>query len=230
MKEESSKVSFWAYDIFGYLLPGLVLIAGFAKSNQWVYENIHKHWSSGSYADYAIILGIAYTIGHIVSGLSSFILERLLLRHILKYPTQQMFKESDNTSKYIKLFFPGYFRPYSKGFQKSVKDKIKKEFDIEPSEEHDIFWLSWSFVCANHPVAYKRATHFLELYGFSRNMSMSFLMLVPSTWFASWTNTINGYFWSLGALFAAWILFVNYTKLLRRLNDEVYRAFVVSKQ
>jgi hypothetical protein len=230
MKEESSKVSFWAYDIFGYLLPGLVLIVGFAKSNQWVYDNVHLHWTSGSYADYAIILGIAYTIGHLVSGLSSFALERLLLRHILKYPTQQMFKENDNTSKYVKLFFPGYFRPYSKDFQKSVKDKIKKEFDIEPSEEHDLFWLSWSFVCANHPVAYKRATHFLELYGFSRNMSMSFLMLVPSTWFASWTNTMNGYLWSLSALFAAWILFVNYTKLLRRLNDEVYRAFVVSKK
>ena len=40
---------------------------------------------------------------------------------------------------------------------------------------------------------------------------------------------MNGYLWSMGALFAAWILFVNYTKLLRRLNDEVYRAFVVSK-
>ena len=110
-----------------------------------------------------------------MSGLSSFALERLLLRHILKYPTQQMFKESDNTSKYIKLFFPGYFRPYSKIFQSIVREKIKKEFSIEAAEEHDLFWLCWSYVCANHPVAYKRATHFLELYGFSRNMSISFL-------------------------------------------------------
>lgn len=105
MKEESSKVSFWAYDVFGYLLPGLVLIAGYAKSNKWVYDNIHIHWSSGSYADYAIILGVAYTLGHIVSGLSSLILERLLLRRFPKYPTYQMFKPEDDTTKKVKFFF-----------------------------------------------------------------------------------------------------------------------------
>jgi hypothetical protein len=230
MKEESSKVSFWAYDIFGYLLPGLVLIAGYAKSNIWVYDNIHIHWTSGSYADYAIILGVAYTVGHIVSGLSSLILERLLLRRFPKYPTYQMFKPDDDTPKKVKIFFPGYFRPYSKEFQKSVRDKIKTEFNIDDPEEHDLFWLCWSYICLNHPVAYKRATHFLELYGFSRNMSMSFLLLVPATWFASWTDTMNGYVWSFGTLFSAWILFVNYTKLLRRLNDEVYRAFVVASK
>ncbi len=229
MKEESSKVSFWAYDIFGYLLPGLVLIIGLAKSIKWVYDNIHNQLISGSYADYVIILVVAYTIGHILSGLSSYALERLILRHILKWPTQQMFKPNDDTPKYYKILFPGYFRPYSKLFQDNVRDKLKKEFNIEPTQEHDIFWLCWSFVSGNHPVAYKRATHFLELYGFSRNMCMSFLLLVPATWFSDWTNPINGYIWSLGALFAAWILFVNYTKLLRRLNDEVYRAFVVSK-
>lgn len=228
MNEKNPNINFWAYDIFGYLLPGLLLLAGYAKANTCIYEIIHPHWISGKYADYAILLGIAYTLGHLISGLSSFFLERLILRHILKYPTRQMFKENDDTSIFIKFLFPGYFRPYTKVFQNTVKEKIKTEFNIDIMEDHDIFWLCWSFVCINHSVAYRRATHFLELYGFSRNMSMSFLLLVPLSWFSQWNNFINGFLWSISALFIAWILYVNYTKLLRRLNDEVFRAFVVS--
>ncbi len=229
MENQTSKVSFWAYDIFGYLLPGLVLIAGFTKANTWVYKALNSHWNSGNYADYVIILGIAYTLGHIISGLSSFILERLLLRHILKYPTTQMFKENDDTSRLIKFFFPGYFRPYSKEFQEAVKKKIRTIFNINSEQDHDTFWLSWSYICLHNPIAYRRSTHFLELYGFSRNMSMCFLILVTATWFPQWTDAMNGYVWSFGSFLAAWILFVNYTKLLRRLNDEVYRAFAVGK-
>jgi hypothetical protein len=139
-----------------------------------------------------------------------------------------MFKDIDDTPLYVKVLFPGYFRPYTHSFKQLLRARMKGEFGAELEDNHDTFWLAWSFVCANSPVAYRRSTHFLELYGFSRNMSMSFLLLVPSTWFALWTNAMNGYVWSIGASVAAWLLFVNYTKLLRRLNDEVYRAFVVT--
>lgn len=229
MDKEAAKVSFWAYDIFGYLLPGLLLLAGLTVSNKWMASYLGNHWNSQNYADYAIILGIAYIFGHVISGLSSFLLERLFLRHVLGYPTQQMFKEKDDTPKYVKIFFPGYFRPYSQPFRDAVRKKVRKKFTLGVTDDHDLFWLSWSYICAHHPVAYRRATHFLELYGFSRNMAMSFLLLVPSTWLPTWTDTMNGYLWSAGAFSCAWILFVNYTKLLRRLNDETYRAFVVAE-
>jgi hypothetical protein len=222
------KVNFWAYDIFGYSLPGMVLFLGLAASNSWLFDKINDLWTNANYVDYVILAGVAYTFGHVVSGFSSYLLERLILRHLIGYPTSQMFKSTDNTSRIVKLFFPGYFRPYSAAFQDLVRTRMRKLYSANRGDYHDFFWLAWSHVCANHPVAYYRATHFLELYGFSRNMSMTFLLLVPSTWFPTWSNLVNGYLWSFGCLGIATILFLNYTKLLRRLNDEVYRAFVVS--
>lgn len=228
MKDEQTKVSFWAYDIFGYLLPGIILLLGLFASNAWFHEHLYPYLKSGYYTDFAILLVIAYTLGHVISGFSSLTLERLFLRHVLHYPTYQMFKDADDTSKFFKFLFPGYFRPYSSAFRIKMKQKFQRKFRVTPENEHDLFWLCWSSICANHHVAYRRATHFLELYGYSRNMSMVFLLLVPMSWLADWRDITNGYLWSFSALATSWLLFVSYAKLMRRLNDEVYRAFAVS--
>lgn len=91
-----------------------------------------------------------------------------------------------------------------------------------------MFWISFSYISLHHPIAYKRATHFLELYGFSRNMSMSFVFISLLPIFPHWNNDfIASWILSTVSLFIAFILFVNYTKLLRRLNDEVFRGFYV---
>lgn len=228
MKDDSStKVSFWAYDVFGYLLPGAVLISVLAKANGSVYLLTAPHWESGKYIDYAVLVGIAYTVGHIISAFSSYILERVILRWLFGYPTILMFKdESVVRPWYERLVSPGYFRPYSNQFQTKYSELFKKRFGLDRFDQHDNFWLAWSYVAANHPVAYRRATHFLELYGFTRNMSLTFLLIGMTTWFPGWTEFMNGYIFSAICFVSACALFSNYTKLLRRLNDEVFRAFV----
>jgi len=138
-----------------------------------------------------------------------------------------MFKdESIVRPWYERLISPGYFRSYSNQFQRKFAEVFKKRFGLSDFDQHDYFWLAWSYVAANHAVAYRRATHFLELYGFTRNMSMTFLIIGTATWFCGWTNFVNGYVYSAVCFVSAGALFSNYTKLLRRLNDEVYRAFV----
>jgi len=227
MKDHTlSKVSFWAYDIFGYLLPGTILLAAFAKSNSYVYDIIETHWDSTNYLDIVIVIAIAYTLGHVVSALSSYILERAILRKLIGYPTTQMFDTPKNKKSLLRIITPGYLRAYSQQFQDRFKELFDRRFGLVNYDEHDYFWLCWSYISYNHPVAYRRATHFLELYGFTRNMSMTFLLISTATIYPGWTAFINPCIYSIIFLFAGIILFSNYVKLLRRLNDEVYRAFV----
>lgn len=223
----TSQVSFWAYDFFGYLLPGAFLLASFTKANLYVHEMVSPHWGTASYADYAILICIAYTLGHVVSSLSSYLLEKLILRKFLGYPTIQMFKEENKKAPvFERIFSPGYFRSYSNQFQSIFKKLFDERFGLKQFDEHDYFWLTWSYVVAREPVAYRRATHFLELYGFTRNMSMTFILIGTATWWYGWSNFVNGYLFSSICFVFAIALFSNYTKLLRRLNDEIFRAFV----
>lgn len=236
--EEQKRIRsyFWGYDVFGYLLPGALLALVAAKTNSWVYEQVVGHWhiedaTIGIYLiDFLVLIFFVYILGHIISGFSSLILERLLLRNTFKYPTYRMFKDGNypEVPKWKDILFPGYFRAYSPTFQQSFYEKFDKKFESLNRDTHDLFWVSFSYISKNHPVAYKRATHFLELYGFSRNISMSFILIATLPLFPYWDESfINQWVLSGTSLLIAFIMFVNYTKLLRRLNDEVFRAFYV---
>lgn len=86
MREEgaisSKKHYFWGYDIFGYLLPGALFALIAAKSNSWIYDQLAGHWKNPdldfgiNFVDVIVLLFFVYILGHIISGLSSFFLER----------------------------------------------------------------------------------------------------------------------------------------------------------
>ena len=90
----------------------------------------------------------------------------------------------------------------------------------------DIFWLCFEFVAHNCPTAFARATHFLNLYGFSRNLSMVFFFSALVLLSFELLEGMRLHL-SISIVYAltAFFLFWNYLKLLRRLNDEIYRAF-----
>lgn len=235
--ENKIKAYFWGYDIFGYLLPGAILALVAAKTNDWVYEQVIGHWHSSEatfsiyFIDFLVLILFVYILGHIISGLSSLLLEKGILRRGLKYPTNRMFQngEQPKVSKFKDVIFPGYFRAYSEKFQEGFYKKFESKFPGIERDPHDLFWISFSHISQHHPVAYKRATHFLELYGFSRNISMSFLLIAFLPVIPQWNDELmTGWILSLISVIIAIIMFINYTKLIRRLNDEVFRAFYVS--
>lgn len=231
----SKKHYFWGYDIFGYLLPGALLALIGAKSNSWIYDQLVGHWKNPDLSlginivDVIVLLFFVYILGHIISGISSFILERLLLRKTLDYPTYRMFNNTEERVwRVFRFMFPGYFRAYSKEFRESILSKYKSRYPDLNKNTHDLFWVCFSWISMHHSTAYRRATHFLELYGFSRNISMSFIFIALLPMLPHWTGFIH---WSILSginLFVALVMYINYTKLLRRLNDEVYRGFYVT--
>ncbi len=220
---ETAKVYFWPYDIFGYLFPGL-LLTGFLL----IIDNIQA-WLiqiTGEGIPYWLsILVISYVIGHIISACSSLLLERLILRKLLGgYPTIYMFSNEFNKSINFITEFLAYYRPYSTDFQQQFVKLFRRRFKLNNFDHHDIFHLTWQEVAIQHPIAFKRATHFLELYGFTRNMSLTIFALGIFSYIHFDQSIITTIL--ITSLILSLILFYNYAKLLRRMHDEIFRAFV----
>jgi hypothetical protein len=83
------KTYFWPYDIFGYLLPGIVVIAPLIEFHSGVRSIFEARYQTESLADNVVLLIAVYVTGHIISGASSFLLERCLLRLSFGYPLNQ---------------------------------------------------------------------------------------------------------------------------------------------
>ena len=228
--KDAVRGTFWPYDVFGYLLPGLVLLAVAARANEFAGRLYSSYWHDGKWTHVVVVVGMAYVAGHVIAAFSSWILERGLLRKRMGWPTERMFPESTERtwgrSRVLNFFVPEYGRPYSAAFRADVARLFRERTGGDVAEFHDRFWLAWNYVGLHAPVAHRRATHFLELYGFSRNLAMSALMAAAVPVVYGWTAPVPWWAWSPGWLVVAVVMFCNYAKLLRRLNDEVFRAFV----
>ena len=225
MKEAPAIPSNWAYDLFGYLLPGCLILAAVGKFTRLGHEIFAGRWTSGKAHEVALLLGLAYILGHLVAAMSSWTLEKRILREVLGYPTARMFPLGPGRPStwwrnawqgFLRFLFPGYFRSYTVHFRGEVDRRFKATFNFEGDDDHDRFWVIWEWVALNHPVAHRRATHFLDLYGFSRNTSFACLMVASLALFPGALCPVAMVWWLTGWLFAALVLFSNYTKFMRR--------------
>lgn len=224
---------FWAYDVFGYLLPGLVLMALVASGGGTTGTAIVSLWTSEHWQNVFVVAGFAYVVGHIVSAISSWLLERQLLRRCYGWPTQRMFEQMHTQGWFSRSvagatlwMIPEYDRAYSSSFRDRFDAAFHRRLGDPPVEYHDRFWLAWNYVAQHHLIAHRRATHFLELYGFCRNLAMALLLACGLPLIPTWTLPVEWWKWYPVCAGSALFLFSNYGKLLRRLNDEVFRAFV----
>jgi len=239
------KIPFTLYDIFGYLIPGLTFLIllllsydipkaielivlkiseeTITKTYPFIFIEIVSSIQMSPIFITAFIILVSYIVGHIIAVFASLIFERFIVEKYLNYPTANLF--SGKSPKW-NLFFPKYRRSYGNEFIEQFNISFKKQFGIPPEDPNDIFWISFEFVANHCPNAFARSIHFLNLYGFSRNLSMSFLlssMTLTIVWF-SYDIPLSMLQISI-YIFISIFLFWNYLKLLRRLNDEVYRGF-----
>lgn len=230
-------INFWPYDIFGYFIPGLVLFYSALMTNenlkQLVTLNSFTTSTGGTNFVEAIIwVFLIYIAGHVVASFSSYFLERALVQHFFKFPTDWFFFHTKNDFKcrrcFIQKVSSGYCEPYTDDFKKMFFKKFETTFKLKTTDKADFFWLCQEWLPLNHPVTYKSAMHFLELYGLSRNTCMSFIFISIFPYLPGWSCSIPSVWWTGVSLAISASLFSNYLKLLRRMNDMVYRGFVVS--
>lgn len=182
---------------------------------------------------------LSYILGHIIAAFSGFALERIMVERWLGYPADNLFFGRAIEVKWRtgflrtsanrvldKLCFPKYRRRYSEDFSTKFAVKFQETFDLRFENGADIFWTTFQFVAYNCPAAFQRSMHFLNLYAFSRNLSMTFIM---ASGVLVYLSVAEGFQidWRFVALylFISLSLFWNYLKLMRRLNDEIFRGF-----
>jgi hypothetical protein len=90
------KTYFWPYDIFGYLLPGVIAIAPLITFHDVIRSFFKTRYQSESIADNIVLLVAIYVVGHIISAASSLLLERGLLRLSFGYPLSQFLGRKDS--------------------------------------------------------------------------------------------------------------------------------------
>ena len=245
MKElTDSKLYFWPYDIFGYLLPGFVVMIPLIEFNTQVRGLFTERFSEKSILDTLAITGVAYTLGHIVAALSSLFLERFVLKLSHGYPGNQVFvlepKTRSRWKSVLLSLLPGKCHRYPPQFVRRYLVLYNRIFHqtIESAAESrvadDLFWNCSLYASVHHPTGFHIAQHFVELYGFARNTCMALLIIMFYPLVPGWSLMFTrgamapSWVWSLGALLAAYFMYDNYTKLLRRQNDHIFRSFFVS--
>lgn len=247
------KIPFTLYDLFGYLLPGItfgslfifsydapkafdlikenIADSSFRQDHTYLLNDLSELLHQSPFLISVLGLLLAYIVGHILAAFSSYFLERVLVQTWLRYPTENMFKLRPNRKVRV---FRNFRRPYTSTFIEQFKVRFESIFKLPLSSSNDIFWITFEFVALNCHAAFARSIHFLNLYGFLRNLSMTFLMsaIVLLGFNIGGGSAIH---WSIisSYIVASIMLYWNYLKLLRRLNDEVYRgfyAFVTSRE
>jgi hypothetical protein len=73
--EEIPRINFWPYDLFGYLIPGgiMVVAVGLGKSQASTF--LQGLWSGKHAADYVLLAVITYLTGTFVAAISALVLE-----------------------------------------------------------------------------------------------------------------------------------------------------------
>lgn len=238
------KFQFWPYDLFGYLMPGFVLVSPLIEFDSEIRSLFRQRFSEGSILDVLALIGIMYIAGHVVASLSSLILERGILKITCGYPGHQLFvKPNDRKSRapeWLWRLVPGYCRSYPDAFIDhlfNLYNSVFKQYAYSPVDSitaDNIFWNCSLYVSIHHPPGFQLAQHFVELYGFARNTCMSLLIISLYPLLNSWNSSgaslpsLSDQAWWLLTLSSAVFMYINYAKLLRRQSDHVFRAFFVS--
>jgi hypothetical protein len=244
------------YSIFGYLLPGFFLttlmvidydVSAILRLHDSLgtvkLENIKsldlkanyvlQLFSTDDLQDYKFIpfilfLLFCYLIGHVVSAFSSFFIERLLVKWTMGFPSFILLNKNDKVK--FPLLFGNYRRPLKTEMIKNIGSEVEKVFGFKVNES-DYYWLLYSYIITIRPYLAPRVHHFVNLYGFSRNVCATFLIyfllrISFLNWFAN--SPMDWAVWAVLSVFlvSALLMFYNYLKLFKRQAIDIYYLFL----
>ena len=211
---------FDAYDFFGYVASGLVLVVvsqltlGFPK----VFGADLKPF------DIAVtVLGV-YIAGQITAGPAKAILEDLLIGKVLGSPSHNLLHPANR--RLAKILFPGYYKPLPRGIREKFAARIAPTLTRSTGPE-DVF-LSVRYapeVLASESLISKIDT-FRDKYGFARNVSFSLLFAGACfAVFAYRKVDVKFIHFSLAALVAGVFLLYRFLKFYRQYSYELFNAY-----
>ncbi|HEX7289535.1 MAG TPA: hypothetical protein VF250_00285 [Conexibacter sp.] len=217
------RLPFSIYDFFACLSAGLVtltaLAAAFTNSDAW------QHTPSAVVC--VVLVVVIYSVGHLVAHLASFLYEGVIVRRWLGAPSRILLGHSP-APKGMRQLFRSYYRPLPAEIQSRVSERAGRAVEAVTSDD-GVFLLA--FAAAKHDApTYARLSTFLNLYGFSRNVSLAALvaagsLLIGALLGSAQTGLVAPGWWAAGAFALAIGLFYRYLKFFRLYALELFLAF-----
>lgn len=211
------KVPFSAYDFFSYLFAGALLIAG-------VDYAFNLYWVLGRQLDVTQIsvwLVIAFVIGWVNSHWASWLLEGKIVK-LLGRPENLLFTDT----------LCRVFRHYRSPLLALTADRILDKYQLlsgATGEGRDAYLYCYHLVKRQCSQAYARLQTFINLYGFSRNLSFATGLIS----LALMVGRCNRPCPFLGRLIVTSAvvsipLFYRYLKFYRHFTIEVFTSYLTS--
>lgn len=224
------KITFSKYDFFGILLPSIVLLIAITLILPYDFYSDLSSYLDNFIEFKFIMIGIfsvgiivlCYIIGMLISGISSWIIEKKIIKKLLKYPSYNLFNQTSSK------WFKSYKASYSHDFINKFNEKFNTYFDSDFEDEVDRFRLCFEVVKEHCPTSFGRLKTFISLYGSHRNLSITFLSIMVLYIIKSCFgfNSIIIIIIIISPLIS-YFNFVNFLKFFRIYADEIFRAFYI---
>jgi len=207
---------------------------------------------------FLIFIVFCYLVGHIMSAFSSFLAKHTIQR-IFRNPSENLlnphpvrrYRERASTESGYKrvLFFVKYYfhmiysrmnkflgstlslsyrRPFEEDFRNVFKQVTDKTFKYEV-KYRDYYWLISSYINVNYPHCFRLVKHFVNLSGFARNITGTFIFYIVVRVFLHYifNSKIDIYVCTILTLYISVIPVMcwTYMKLYKRQAVEMYYMF-----
>ncbi len=216
-----NNLPFNAYDFFGYLISGLVVLVALQLSFGYPQLLGAEH----TFFEQLVALLAAYIVGQVAATPSKALLEDLLVRRFLGVPSTTLLEDRSNSLWAI--LFPGYFKPLPSNVRQRAAEHAREEGCTGGGEE--IFLAArYSPATISNEVVMRRLDSFLNLYGFSRNLSFVFLLVgFIGTVTVAVSPEVDQRLWlyTTGCLVLGIGLFYRFLKFYRQYSYELFAAY-----
>lgn len=203
------------YDFFGYFSPGSLLIIIWYIAYKHSKGITNVYYIMKSYAEKLTVIEVfifvlsGYILGHAVSSISSFIIEKIILKRIRLLNKNLCVKNFLDDDLYIE---------FSK--------KFNKIFNINFKESD--FRLVICYVEAKQKLIYDTAFVFLSFYGMARNLTLIFISTFLLEIFNAVFYKINGLILFIIGYFIISLIFgYEYYRFFKYFKEEIVDGFLI---
>jgi hypothetical protein len=220
-----NKIPFSLYDFFGYLAAGFMWLVGLmviSGSDKPEIESIN--WIEG-----VVWLIVMYVAGHVNAHFANWLLEKKIIG-ALGYPSINLFTEPKKPHKMFKEFR----RILPSPLRENILSRYKKmSGDDKPGEA--MYLYCFHTVKERCKQTTDRLQSFMNLYGFSRNMSFALLVVgvlfvVKGCIETEYINTWELPYLGIGFILASVVLFLRMLKFFKHYSIEVFATFGTMKE
>lgn len=214
-----NRIPFDAYDFFGYLASGLVVIAGM----NLVLGFPHVLGQDLKVVDGAFLLLAIYVAGQLVATPAKAVLEEGIVDKILKRPNVNLLRKKKPWLRW--LLFPEFYKPLPEAIQLRVLERAGNEGVRDAGETLFLHVRYHQRILANEKLMDK-LTSFLNKYGFARNLAFASLLVGAALLVKSrMIRDPELLRYGAVAVVASALLFYRYLKFFRQYTYEMFNTY-----